>query len=101
MYKGISNKFTHGCLHVCACRRVEQNNIMDAKQFFELVVKVRKAQHAYFAARRRRGLVPENELKSLLLASKILETDLDAEIELVLQEQREAIEPKLNFKSDV
>lgn len=74
---------------------------MNEKEFFELVVEVRKAQNAYFAARRRRGLVSERELRSLLFASKIVEAKLDHEIERVLEDRKEAIEPKLNFDSDV
>lgn len=74
---------------------------MNEKEFFELVVEVRKAQNAYFAARRRRGLVSESELRSLLFASKIVEAKLDHEIKRVLEEQREAMEPKLNFEDDV
>lgn len=101
MYKGIFNDFSHGCLHVCACRRVKQNNIMNEKDFFDLVVKMRTAQKNYFATRTRRGLVPEKVLRDLLFECKIYESKIDHEIERVYEEQREAIEPKLNFESDV
>jgi len=74
---------------------------MNEKEFFDLVVKMRTAQKNYFATRTRRGLVPEKVLRDLLFACKIYESKIDHEIERVFEEQREAIEPKLNFDSDV
>ena len=74
---------------------------MNEKEFFDLVVKMRTAQKNYFATRTRRGLVPEKVLRDLLLACKTYESIIDLEIELVFEEQRKAIEPKLNFDSDV
>lgn len=73
---------------------------MNAKQFFDLTAKVRKAQKDYFAARKRRGYNAEstNELKNLLATSKSLENQLDKEIERVMQIEREAMEPRLNFE---
>lgn len=58
---------------------------MNARQFFELTVKVRKAQKDYFAARKRIGYnsASPEELKSLLDISRNLESQLDAEIERV------------------
>lgn len=74
---------------------------MNEKEFFDLVVKMRTAQQNYLATRARRGLVPERVLRSLLFECKIFESKVDHEIERVFEEQREAIEPKLNFDSDV
>lgn len=74
---------------------------MNEKEFFDLVVKMRTAQKNYFATRRRRGLVSEKELRDLLFESKIYESKIDHEIERVFEEQRKAIEPELNFDSDV
>lgn len=73
---------------------------MNAKQFFDLTVKVRKAQKDYFAARKRRGYnaASEDELKQLLVISRSLESRLDTEIERVNQVQRETMEPRLNFE---
>lgn len=72
---------------------------MNAKQFFDLTAKVRKAQKDYFAARKRRGYnaASQEELKSLLEISKGLESQLDEEIERVRQIQKESIEPRINF----
>ena len=72
---------------------------MNAKQFFDLTAKVRKAQKDYFAARRRSGYnaASKEELNSLLAISRNLESQLDAEIERVNQVQRDAMEPRLNF----
>lgn len=74
---------------------------MNEKEFFDLVVKMRTAQKNYFATRARRGLVPEKVLRDLLLTCKTYESIIDLEIKLVFEKQREAIEPKLNFDSDV
>lgn len=73
---------------------------MNAKQFFDLTVKVRNAQKDYFAARKRRGYnaASKEELNSLLAISRNLESQLDAEIERVNQVQGEAMEPRLNFE---
>jgi hypothetical protein len=69
---------------------------MNAKQFFDLTVKVRKAQKDYFAARKRRGYnaASKEELQSLLDISRNLERALDAEIERVC---KITSEPQLNF----
>lgn len=69
---------------------------MNAKQFFDLTVKVRKAQKDYFAARKRRGYnaASNEELQSLLDISRNLERELDAEIERVC---KITSEPQLNF----
>ena len=73
---------------------------MNAKQFFDLTAKVRKAQKDYFAARKRRGYnaASPEELKSLLEISKGLESQLDEEIERVRRIQKEAIEQRINFE---
>ena len=101
---------------------------MNAKQFFDLTAKVRNAQKDYFAARKRRGYnaaskeelnallavsrnlesqarkrrgynaASKEELNALLAVSRNLESQIDAEIERVNQIQREAMEPRLNFK---
>lgn len=69
---------------------------MNAKHFFDLTVKVRKAQKDYFAARKRRGYnaASKEELQSLLDISRNLERELDAEIERVC---KITSEPQLNF----
>ena len=61
---------------------------MNAKEFYDTVVKMRKAQRDYFRTRSQR----------LLTESKSLERQVDAEIERVTkieQEQAEKQQPKL------
>lgn len=54
---------------------------MNPKEFFDLVVKMRKAQKDYFAARRRNA--PYEECNNLKNISKGFESQIDAEINRV------------------
>ena len=66
---------------------------MNPKEFFDLVVKMRKAQKNYFAARKRKASFEEcNELKEI---SKDYEKQIDDEISRV---QKILVEPELGFK---
>jgi hypothetical protein len=65
---------------------------MTPKEFFDLVVKMRKAQNDYFASRKRND--PWEESNTLKEISKGFEKQIDAEIERV---RRITTEPELNF----
>ena len=65
---------------------------MNAREFFDLTVSVRRAQKDYFAARKRKA--PKEECDYLLDISRSRERQLDAEIERVQKLQKE---PELNF----
>ena len=65
---------------------------MNARQFFDLVVKMRKAQNDYFASRKRKD--PWEESKRYLDTSQDIERMVDVEIERV---QKLTTEPELNF----
>lgn len=66
---------------------------MNPKEFFDLVVKMRKAQKDYFSARRRNA--PYEECNNLKNISKGFESKIDAEIDRV---HRLLTEPELNFE---
>ena len=66
---------------------------MTAKQFFDLVVEMRKAQKNYFAARYRKE--PYEVCNNLKEISKSFERQIDAEIEHVNKLTKE---PELNFE---
>lgn len=66
---------------------------MNPKEFFDLVVKMRKAQKDYFASRKRNA--PWEESNNLKNISKGFERQIDAEIERV---QKIIKEPELNFE---
>ena len=65
---------------------------MTAKQFFDLVSEMRKAQKNYFAARYRKE--PFEVCDKLKKISKDIERQIDAEIERV---NKLTTEPELNF----
>ena len=65
---------------------------MTAKEFFDLVVKMRQAQNDYFASRKRKD--PWEESNILKDISRDIERQVDAEIERV---QKLTTEPELNF----
>jgi hypothetical protein len=66
---------------------------MTAKQFFDLVVEMRKAQKDYFASRKRKA--PWEESNTLKVISQGFEEQIDAEIARV---QRLVTEPELELK---
>ena len=68
---------------------------MNARQFFDLVVKMRKAQNDYFASRKRKD--PWEESNILKDISRDIERQVDAEIERV---SKLITEPQLNFNDD-
>ena len=65
---------------------------MTAKEFFDLVVEMRKAQKNYFSARYRKE--PFEVCDNLKKISKGIEKQVDAEIERVNKLTKE---PELNF----
>jgi hypothetical protein len=65
---------------------------MNAKEFFNLVVEMRKAQKNYFAARYRKE--PFEVCNNLKNISKGIEKQVDAEIKRV---NKLTTEPELNF----
>jgi len=65
---------------------------MNAKEFFMLVVEMRKAQNNYFSARYRKE--PYEVCNNLKEISKGIEKQVDAEIERV---RKLTTEPELNF----
>lgn len=65
---------------------------MTAKQFFDLVVEMRKAQKNYFSARKRQA--PFEECNNLKNISKGFERQIDAEIDRV---NKLTTEPEINF----
>jgi hypothetical protein len=65
---------------------------MTAKQFFDLVVQMRKAQNDYFASRKRKA--PWEESNALKDISQGYERQVDAEIERV---RKITTEPELHF----
>jgi len=66
---------------------------MTAKQFFDLVVQMRKAQNDYFASRKRKA--PWEESNALKDISQGYERQVDAEIERV---RKITTEPELKFE---
>ena len=66
---------------------------MSAKEFFDLVVEMRKAQKAYFSARYRKE--PFEVCNRLKEVSKGIEKQIDAEIKRV---ERVTKEPELKFE---
>ena len=66
---------------------------MTPKEFFDLVVKMRKAQNDYFTSRKRNA--PWEESNALKEISKGYEKQIDAEIERV---RKLTTEPELKFE---